>query len=204
MRLGKGSFQNIGWPYEPTTSTSVQLSLYDVAAIMLLENDVFVDQCTAEKIRAPWERDMMQKIHILHDPTMDGMEAAEGNPVEITLKDRTVLSAWGRGLHSMQRPTTQADGLQTFRKMTAARLSTTAQDARIALCARLETAEAAPVLVAMRHRGGNTLGHWCESYPLSGPVDRGAYTAFQGPLWTKFQRLSNAAIDVTGRAIATL
>jgi hypothetical protein len=54
------------------------------------------------------------------------------------------------------------------------------------------------------HRGGNTLCHWCESCPLSGPVDRGAYPTFQGPLRTKFQRLSNAAIDVTGRAIAAL
>src|SRR2546425_8731703 len=48
----------------------------------------------------------------------------------------------------------------------------------------------------------NPSGQWGQSGPLSGPVDRGAHTALQGPLQTKFQGFSNAAIDVTGRAIA--
>src|SRR2546429_10023967 len=50
----------------------------------------------------------------------------------------------------------------------------------------------------------NPSGHWGQSGPLSGPVDRGAHTALQGPLRTKFQGFGNAAIDVTGRAIAAL
>ena len=45
--------QNVGWAYTPTTITSAQLNLYYVTAIMLLENDVFVDQFTEEKIRDP-------------------------------------------------------------------------------------------------------------------------------------------------------
>ena len=53
----------------------------------------------------------------------------------------------------MQRPTTHADVLQKFRKMTAARLSTAAQDDMIALCERLETVEDATVLVAMMEPG---------------------------------------------------
>jgi len=153
IRLSKGYFQNVGWPYEPTTITSAQLNLHYVAAIMLLENDVFVDQFTESKIRAPKVLDMIQKLRIIHDPSMDGMEAAEGNPVEITLKDGTVLSAWGRVLNSVQRPTTHADVLQKFRKMTAACLSTAAQDDMIALCGRLETVEDATVLVAMMEPG---------------------------------------------------
>jgi 2-methylcitrate dehydratase PrpD len=153
IRLSKGYFQNVGWPYEPTTITSAQLNLHYVAAIMLLENDVFVDQFTESKIRAPKVLDMIQKLRIIHDPSMDGMEAAEGNPVEITLKDGTVLSAWGRVQNSVQRPTTHADVLQKFRKMTAARLSTAAQDEMIALCGRLETVEDATVLVAMMEPG---------------------------------------------------
>src|SRR5437660_151464 len=48
----------------------------------------------------------------------------------------------------------------------------------------------------------NPSGHWCQPCPLSGPVDRGVHTALQGALRTKFQGFSNAAIDVTGRAIA--
>jgi 2-methylcitrate dehydratase PrpD len=59
---------------------------------MVLENDVFVPQFTEEKIRAPRVLDMVQKINITHDPALDGMEAAEGNPVEIILKDGSVLN----------------------------------------------------------------------------------------------------------------
>lgn len=56
-------------------------------------------------------------------------------------------------MHSVQRPTTHADVLQKFRKMTAARLSTTAQDDMIALCERLERVEDATVLVARMEPG---------------------------------------------------
>jgi hypothetical protein len=84
---------------------------------------------------------------------MNGIEATEGNPVEITLKDGTVLSAWGRVMNSVQRLTTQADVHQTFRQMTAARLSTTAQDEMITLCECLETVEDTTVLVAMMEPG---------------------------------------------------
>lgn len=66
-------------------------------------------------------------------------------------------AVWGRVLHSVQRPTTQADVLQKFRKMTAARLSTTAQDDMIALCERLETVEDATILVAMMEPGSHRL-----------------------------------------------
>jgi len=148
IRLSKGYVQNVGWPYEPTTITSAQLNLHYVAAIMLLENDVFVDQFSEAKIRAPQVLDMVRKINIIHDPTMDGMEAAEGNPIEITLTDGTVLSAWGRVQDSVQRPTTHADVRQKFRKMTAAHLSTPAQGDVIALCERLETVADVAVLLA--------------------------------------------------------
>jgi hypothetical protein len=64
-----------------------------------------------------------------------------------------VHSAWGRVLNSVQRPTTQADVLQKFRKMTVARFSTTAQHEMIALCERLETVEDATTLVALMDTG---------------------------------------------------
>ena len=50
IRLSKGYLQNVGWTYTPTTITSAQLNLYYVAAIMLIENDVLLDQFTEEKI----------------------------------------------------------------------------------------------------------------------------------------------------------
>jgi len=67
------------------------------------------------------------------------MEAGEGNPVAIILQDGTVLETWGRVQDSAERPSTRVDVLQKFRKMTAAHISTTAQDEMCALCERLET-----------------------------------------------------------------
>ncbi len=153
IRLGKSYFQNVGWPYTPTTVASAQLNLHYVAAIIVLEKDVFVPQFTEEKIRAPRVLDMVQKINITHDPAMDGMEAGEGNPVAIILQDGTVLEAWGRVQESAKRPSTRVDVLQKFRKMTAAHISTTAQDEMIALCERLETAEDITALVGMLELG---------------------------------------------------
>jgi hypothetical protein len=69
----------------------------------------------------------------------------------------------------VQRPTTPADGLQTFRQMTAARLSTTAQEALIALCARLETVENAPVLGAMMAPGRDHLRPLVPALPAVWP-----------------------------------
>jgi len=84
---------------------------------------------------------------------MDGMEAGEGNPVAIILQDGTVLETWGRVQDSAERPSTRVDVLQKFRKMTAAHISTTAQDEMIALCERLETVEDITALVGMLELG---------------------------------------------------
>src|SRR4030095_10360512 len=80
IRLSKGYQQNVGWAYTPTTITSAQLNLYYVAAIMLLENDVLLDQCTEEKIRDPKVLKLIERISITNDPSMDGKGYTYGNP----------------------------------------------------------------------------------------------------------------------------
>jgi 2-methylcitrate dehydratase PrpD len=67
IRLGRGYLQNVGWAYTPTTITSAQLNLYYVTAIMLLENDVFTEQFTEEKIRDPRVLELIKRISITHD-----------------------------------------------------------------------------------------------------------------------------------------
>ena len=149
IRLGKGSIQNVGWPYTPTTVTSAQLNLHYVAAIMMLENDVFVDQFTAEKICAPHVLAMIDRIKITHDPALDGYDVGQGNPVEVVLKDGTELQAWGCVRGGAENPIPPEEVIQKFRKMTTPHISTAAQEELIDLCGQLETVADATRLVEL-------------------------------------------------------
>jgi 2-methylcitrate dehydratase PrpD len=147
IKLGKGYRQNVGWAYTPTTITSAQLNLYYVAAIMLLENDVFVDQFTEDKIRDPRVLRLIERISIDHDPSMDSMGYAEGNPIEIELEDGTVLSTWGKGRGGLDNPVPRDEVLDKFRKVTRRHLTPQAQDEIIRQCERLDTLDDATGLI---------------------------------------------------------
>ena len=147
IRLGKGYLQNVGWAYTPTTITSAQLNLYYVAAIMLLENDVLLDQFTEEKIRDPKVLELIERISITHDPAMDGKGYTHGNPVEVELNDGTVLSAWGKGAAASTTPIPREDVVDKFRKVTRKLLTSEAQDAIVEQCERLDTLDDATALI---------------------------------------------------------
>ncbi len=148
IRLGKGYLQNVGWPYTPTTITSAQLNLYYVAAIMLLENDVLLDQFTEEKIRDPRVLELIKRISITHDPALDGKGYTAGNPIEIELRNGTVLSAWGKARGGVDNPVSRDEVVEKFRKVTARRLMPAAQDAIIEQCWRLDSADDVSALIA--------------------------------------------------------
>ena len=139
IRLGRGYLQNVAWAYTPTTITSAQLNLYFVAAIMLLENDVFTAQFTEEKIRDPKVLDIIKRIKITHDPALDGKGYVDGNPVEIELLDGTVLSAWGKTRGDADNPVHKSDVIEKFHKLTAGRLTDDKRAKVIALCETLDT-----------------------------------------------------------------
>ena len=139
IRLGRGYLQNVAWAYTPTTITSAQLNLYFVAAIMLLENDVFTAQFTEEKIRDPKVLDIIKRIKITHDPALDGKGYVDGNPVEIELLDGTVLSAWGKTRGDADNPVHMSDVIDKFHKLTAGQLTDDKRTKVIALCERLDT-----------------------------------------------------------------
>jgi len=148
IRLGQGYLQNVGWAYTPTTITSAQLNLFYVTAIMLLENDVFVDQFTEEKIRDPKVLDLIKRISITRDPALDGTGYTEGNPVEIELRNGTVLRAWGKARGGLENPVPREDVLEKFRKVSARQLDRTAQETIIAQCGKLEALDDATALIA--------------------------------------------------------
>jgi len=151
IRLGKGYMQNVAWAYTPTTITSAQLNLYYVTAIMLIENDVLLDQFTDAKIRDPRVLDVIRRISVAHDASLDGKGYTVGNPVEVELMDGTVLSAWGKARGGHDNPVSRDEIVGKFRKVTARQLDAARQDAIIAICDSLDTApDVAPLLAALR------------------------------------------------------
>jgi aconitate decarboxylase len=149
IRLGKGSYQNVGWAYTPTTITSAQLNLYYVSSLMLLENDVFVDQFTGGKISSPRVLDMVSRVKVMHDPSMDD-NGYQGTPVKITMRDGTVYEQMGRVRTSGgDDPITRDDVLTKFRKMTQKFWSEETQNRTIDLCDNLEKLKDTSELTAL-------------------------------------------------------
>jgi 2-methylcitrate dehydratase PrpD len=149
IRLGKGSYQNVGWAYSPTTITSAQLNIYYVSALMLLENDVFVDQFTGGKISSPRVLDMISRTQVVHDTSMDD-NGYEGTPVKITMRNGTVLERVGRVRSPRgEDPVTRDDVLVKFRKMTRVAWDPSTQDRVIALCDDLENLTDTKELVSL-------------------------------------------------------
>jgi aconitate decarboxylase len=147
IRLGKGYIQNVAWAYTPTTITSAQLNLYFVAAVMLLENDVFIDQFTEQAIADPKVLAMIERISVTHDASLDGKQYDHGNPVEVTLNDGTVLSGWGMVRGGPENPTTRADVVEKFGKLTSRVLDAKVRSRLIERCDALETLEDATALI---------------------------------------------------------
>jgi len=149
IRLGKGSYQNVGWKYTPTTITSAQLNLYYVSSLMLLENDVFVDQFTGGKISSPHVLDMISRVHVIHDTSMDE-HGYEGTPVKIAMRDGTVYETVGRvrGPRS-EDPVTRDDVLSKFRKMTQRFWTESTQNRAIDLCDNMDSLDDARELISL-------------------------------------------------------
>jgi aconitate decarboxylase len=149
IRLGKGSYQNVGWAYTPTTITSAQLNIYYVSSLMLLENDVFVDQFTDGKISAPHVLDMISRVNVVHDPSMDD-HGYQGTPVKIVMRDGTVYQKVGQVRSSGgEDPITRDDVLAKFRKMTRTFWSEETQNQVIQLCDGLDELDDASELISL-------------------------------------------------------
>ena len=150
IRLPEGSYKAVGFPYTPTTITSAQLNLSYCLAIMLLENDVFVDQFTEEKIRSPRVLDLIKRIHVHHDPSLDNAPAgtiARETVVEVTLKNGERLSQRGAVRGYGGNPVTKDEIVAKFRKMTRDRLTEAEQDRVIELCNSLDELPDATVML---------------------------------------------------------
>jgi aconitate decarboxylase len=151
IRLPLGSYRAVGFPYKPTTVTSAQLNLQYCAAIMLLENDVFVPQFTEAKIGSQNVLDLISRIEIVHDPELDKIAGDRISPetrVEVKVKDGRVLTATGRVRGSTGDPVTRDEVVEKFRKTSAHALGPAAADRIISECDRLSELGSARELLA--------------------------------------------------------
>jgi aconitate decarboxylase len=138
VSLPTGSFRAVGFPYVPTSIASAQLNAQYCLAIMLLEGDVFIDQFTEEKIRAPRVLDLIKRIEIACDENLDsGSDGgfARQTTVQITLSDGSELQADG----AVRTNVTQDDVVAKFRKTSKAKLSPSAQDRVIEMSLGLDS-----------------------------------------------------------------
>jgi len=92
---------------------------------------------------------MISRISITHDPALDGRGHTVASPVEIELKDGTVLSATGRVRGGSESPIPAEEVVAKFRKVTARQIPNERQDEIIAQCNRLETLGDASSLFAL-------------------------------------------------------
>jgi aconitate decarboxylase len=151
IALPIGSFRAVGFPYKPTTVTSAQLNLQYCAAIMLLENDVFLPQFSDAKIAAPEVLAMVDRIEVVHDPELDRVMGDKISPetrVEVTLRDGRTLSATGRLRGTSGDPVSREEIVDKFRKTSGGVLDRVAQDQIIAVCDDLERIDDARALLA--------------------------------------------------------
>jgi 2-methylcitrate dehydratase PrpD len=116
---------------------------------MLLENDVFVDQFTGGKISSPHVLDMISRVHVIHDTSMDE-HGYEGTPVKIAMRDGTVYETVGRvrGPRS-EDPVTRDDVLSKFRKMTQRFWTESTQNRAIDLCDNLDSLDDTSELLSL-------------------------------------------------------
>lgn len=118
----KGSI-NVGWEYTPGNVISAQMNAQYVAAVKLLEGEVFVHQFREELLSHPKVLDIVQRIVPSHDPEIDLLGAAKRHTViaVATLNDGRKLSTRveqrkGSAEHSL----TQAEIIKKFSAVTAA------------------------------------------------------------------------------------
>ena len=141
VELPEASYRAVGFPYRPTTIASAQLNLQYCLAIMLLENDVFVEQFTEEKIAAPRVLDMVRRIEVVYRPDLDAAAGGLVSPVTqiaVVLKDGRRLAQTGRTRGTADDPVTRAEIVAKFAKTTDGVFERASAERLIALCDGLD------------------------------------------------------------------
>lgn len=143
IAIADASYKAVGFPYRPTSPTSAQMNLQYCVAMMLLDGELFVEQFAEERLRDPAVLELVSRIAVRHDPTLDEnatVPKPRDSVVEVTLRDGTVLRhRENRYLLSFgEDPQAQERVVSKFRRSTVGRISVADQERLIELCLGLE------------------------------------------------------------------
>lgn len=153
--VNERTLKPVGWMYTPGTATSAQMNLQYCLAVMLLFDEVYVDQFAEELLSAPEVLDLVSRIHIRYEPSLD---ASSESPVreltlDITLKDGERISATGRQRSPRYRPVSRDEVVGKFLRLTREVLARPQQTELIDICDQLDSVgDARALLTPMQVR----------------------------------------------------
>lgn len=79
----KVTVDHAGWPYKPEGLTSAQLNLPYCVATLLIEDDCFVDQFTADMVADPQRMALSKKVEVVEDPAITARGASYRHMVRV-------------------------------------------------------------------------------------------------------------------------
>ena len=77
-----------GWEYTPDTVITAQMNIPYGVAVTLLEGDASVEQYTETKIRDPKVLEMVAKVHVVHDRSLDAKGSSHDSYVHTLITTR--------------------------------------------------------------------------------------------------------------------
>ena len=128
------------------------MSLPASLSILLLENDVFIDQFTEEKIGSPELLDMVRRVEVTYDPELDaagGGLMSNQTDVVVLLRDGTELRATGNQRGTRGDPVTLDEIVAKFRKTTRDALDEKDANQIIDMCTHLDELDDVAPLIAL-------------------------------------------------------
>lgn len=123
LSLGRKGAINVGWDYVPGTVVSAQMNAQYVAAVKLLEGEVFVRQFRDELLADPRVLNLVSRIAIRHDPDIDALGAALRHTVRacaVTKTGKTLEAYVQQRKGSAERPLLPTEITDKFHSIAAA------------------------------------------------------------------------------------
>ncbi len=157
FRMTDDAVKHSWWlPYEPVGLTAAQMHLGFCTALKLIEGEAFVDQMTDENMGRPDLLAFARRVDCQRDVEREkkGRAFARGVDVEVVLKDGRVLhKTVDNFLGSWQKPMSDEQMAQKYRRLAAKSLQPDAVRELEGLVRKLESLPAASALVRLLHGG---------------------------------------------------
>lgn len=122
---------HVGWEYKPQGPTAAQLNLPYCTAVMLLENDVFVEHFSDDMLDDDVRIELARRVKVLEDPEITARGASSRHMVRVVifLRDGTKMEAVVEAPKGSENKfATEAEIVDKFRKLTESRIGRSQSD----------------------------------------------------------------------------